>query len=113
MDNGNKIFYGEQPVDGDPSSGNYVQAYMVGDFMPVLYLDHLYVSPDNRRKGLGRAFLEVIESLAIQNSCARIEGVFHPSSDAEYEDVRKFYLNNGYMVFKNLNGICIIFKSIL
>jgi GNAT superfamily N-acetyltransferase len=40
---------------------------------PGIYLEDLYVSPEYRGRGLGKALLQAIARLAVERNCARVE----------------------------------------
>jgi GNAT superfamily N-acetyltransferase len=74
--------FGERPhaeaviasVDGEPAGF----AIFFGTFstwlcQPGIWLEDLYVSPERRRGGLGRALLSHVATLAVQRGCGRLE----------------------------------------
>jgi hypothetical protein len=42
-----------------------------------LYLEDLYISPDHRRKGVGRALLQHLAQIACEHRCRRFQWVVH------------------------------------
>ena len=40
---------------------------------PGIWLEDLFVLPDNRRQGVGRALLRVVAQIAVQRKCGRLE----------------------------------------
>jgi GNAT superfamily N-acetyltransferase len=42
-----------------------------------LYLEDLYISPDHRRKGVGRALLQHLAQIAREHRCRRFQWVVH------------------------------------
>jgi GNAT superfamily N-acetyltransferase len=40
---------------------------------PGIYLEDLFVRPEHRRRGLGRALLEALARLAVERGCGRLE----------------------------------------
>jgi len=57
------------------------------------HLNHLFVIPEFRRKGVGRALLEGVEQAATRNGCSYITvGVAERNTLAH-----ELYLNSGYL----------------
>ena len=55
---------------------------------PGLYLDDLYIFPEYRRQGIGKALLTYLAQLAIQRHCGRVEwlvAIWNKSAIAFYE----------------------------
>lgn len=42
---------------------------------PGLYLEDLYVKPEMRKRGLGKAFFKVLATIATENNCGRMEWI--------------------------------------
>ncbi|GAA61418.1 diamine acetyltransferase 2 [Pseudoalteromonas sp. BSi20652] len=64
-------------LDGDEPIGFAVYFYNYSTWLGKngLYLEDLYVSPDNRGKGAGKAIMKHLASTALQNNCGRFEWV--------------------------------------
>lgn len=82
-----------EPRDGTGLVGYGVVLRTYSSFLgrPTLYLEDLYLSPDHRRRGLGRMFLHHLAALAIERGWGRLEGVVL----AWNEGARRFYADTG------------------
>jgi GNAT superfamily N-acetyltransferase len=70
---------------------------------PIAELDELFVSPEARTHGTGRALMEAVEAFAGNQNCYRlfIESAYqHTAGHAFYEKLG--YKNNGYHFIKNI-----------
>ena len=59
-----------------------------------LEIDHFVVNPQFRSQGIGKAFIQEIEKLAIKNDCLKMELNAYVNNSGAH----KFYLNEGYRV---------------
>jgi GNAT superfamily N-acetyltransferase len=61
-------------ADGEPAGyGVYFTTYSTFLAKPGLYLEDLFVRPDRRQRGIGRAILLHVARLANQRGCGRME----------------------------------------
>ncbi|WP_427964523.1 N-acetyltransferase family protein [Altererythrobacter sp.] len=74
--------FGERPyaevvigeVDGEPKGfALFFHNFSTFEGKPGIYLEDLFVQPDVRGKGLGKALLAHLASLAVERDCARLE----------------------------------------
>lgn len=74
--------FGERPhaevvigeVDGEPKSfALFFHNFSTFEGKPGIYLEDLFVQPEARGRGLGKALLAYLASLAIERDCARLE----------------------------------------
>ncbi|HYL07763.1 MAG TPA: GNAT family N-acetyltransferase, partial [Candidatus Udaeobacter sp.] len=63
-------------VDGEPA-GFALFFHNFSTFLaqPGIYLEDLFVMPEHRSKGLGRALLERLAQIAVERGCGRLEWV--------------------------------------
>lgn len=57
---------------------------------PGLYLDDLFIVPEYRRQGIGKAFLTYLAQLAVKRNCGRVEwlvGIWNKPAIAFYESM--------------------------
>ena len=64
-------------LDGDEAIGFAVYFYNYSTWLGKngLYLEDLYVSPDSRGKGAGKAIMKHLANTALKNNCGRFEWV--------------------------------------
>jgi GNAT superfamily N-acetyltransferase len=76
------VLFGERPAaevllacDGDRAVGVAVFFHNFSTFLgrPGLYLEDLFVNPEDRGKGHGRALLRHLARIAVERGCARFE----------------------------------------
>ncbi len=60
---------GEQPV----GFALFYGTYSTWEATPGLHLEDLYVTPEHRAQGIGRALLQRLASIACERGCARLE----------------------------------------
>ena len=63
-------------LDGDPEPVAYAilfQTYSTFRARPTLYLEDLFVHPRSRRRGVARAVMEHLRTLATLRGCGRVE----------------------------------------
>jgi GNAT superfamily N-acetyltransferase len=61
-------------VDGRPAGfALYFYTYSTFVGRPGLYLEDLYVRPESRRRGIGRAVLRRLARIALERGCGRVE----------------------------------------
>jgi GNAT superfamily N-acetyltransferase len=61
-------------VDGQPVGfALWFQTYSTFLGRPGLYLEDIFVSPDYRRRGIGRRLLTYVAHLAVERRCGRLE----------------------------------------
>ncbi len=62
---------------GDALVGYAILVETYSSFLarPTLYLEDLFVAPDGRRLGTGRALMEAVAGEALSRGCHRIEGI--------------------------------------
>jgi len=58
---------------------------------PGLYLEDLYIKPEMRKRGLGKAFFQVLAQIASENNCGRMEWICLDWNQKSID----FYLNLG------------------
>ncbi len=77
-----RVLFGERPVaeavvavvDGDPAGfALFYPTYSTILGRPGLHLEDVYVRPEHRGDGLGRALLAHLAALAVERGCARLE----------------------------------------
>jgi GNAT superfamily N-acetyltransferase len=69
-----QVYIGE--VDGRPVSYAITcETYSSFLALPTLYLEDLFVLPDERRHGVGRAFFRYLAAEAVRRGCGRMEWV--------------------------------------
>ncbi len=70
---------------------------------PIAELDELYVAPEARQHGAGRALMTAVQDFAREHDCYRLyieSGYQHIAGHAFYEKLG--FINNGYHFHKNL-----------
>jgi GNAT superfamily N-acetyltransferase len=74
--------FGEQPsaeaviaeLDGEPVGfALFHGTFSTWECRPGLWLEDLYVPPEHRRGGIGRALLAHVAAIAVERGCARLE----------------------------------------
>ena len=61
-------------VDGEPQGfALFFHNFSTFEGRPGIYLEDLFVRPDARGKGLGKALIEAVARLAVERNCARFE----------------------------------------
>ncbi|HEY6814862.1 MAG TPA: GNAT family N-acetyltransferase [Croceibacterium sp.] len=67
-----EVLIGE--VDGEPQGfALFFHNFSTFEGRPGIYLEDLFVRPDARGKGLGKALLAELARLAVERGCARLE----------------------------------------
>ncbi len=63
--------------EGDEAIGYaiYFDTFSSFECRPGIWLEDLYVRPERRRSGIGRAVLERVAAIALERGCARLEWV--------------------------------------
>lgn len=61
-------------LDGEPVGfALYFQSYSTWRARPGIYLEDLFVRPEQRGRGIGRALLARLAAIAVDRGCARLE----------------------------------------
>lgn len=71
---------------------NLLHIYSIWSHGKALYLDDLYLIPEIRGKGYGRKAMEIIEEIARNNHCKRLQFL----SEIKNQDAMEFYKKLGY-----------------
>jgi GNAT superfamily N-acetyltransferase len=80
----NDALFGESPtaealiadVDGRPVGfALFYTTFSTWECRPGIWLEDLYVPPEHRRSGIGRALLTAVAATAVARSCTRLEWV--------------------------------------
>ena len=78
----NAALFGEQPsaeaviaeLDGEPVGfALFHSTFSTWECRPGLWLEDLYVPPEHRRGGIGRALFAHVAAIAVDRGCARLE----------------------------------------
>ncbi len=88
--------------DGDRLNGIAHYLLHVGCWTtkPVFYLQDLYVSPDGRGKGVGRALIEAVYKEATAQGAERVYWQTHETNEVAMALYNKIATRSGFLVYR-------------
>ncbi len=111
-----RMFSGGSHVEGAPIDDAGLSDTEMSEIAAVTgknstWLNSIWVNPHDRGKGYGKTMLTEFENDAKNNGSNQIIGELTPESESQRENLRNWYLENGYEI-KIIDGREYVLKEL-